>query len=123
MLASGLLLIRQSFHPHVHVLDGRWLTEVFANLRLGTAQYEVFTFLVVLFLWWRGLILAQRQLDSSSVAYRFRVGLLLMMGTVVLSSVIRPWPYHPFVYAFFFSSLLGIALARVEEVGQQYGGS
>jgi hypothetical protein len=27
------------------------------------------------------------------------------------------------VYAFFFASLLGIALARVEEVGQQYGGS
>jgi hypothetical protein len=123
MLVSGLLLIRRTFHSHVQPLDGQWLTDVFVNLRLGTAQYEVFTFLVVLFLWWRGLVLAQRQLDSSSVAYRFRVGLLLMMGTVALSSSIRSWSYHPFVYSFFFASLLGIALARVEEVGQQYGGS
>jgi hypothetical protein len=123
MLVSGLLLIRRSFYPHVHALNGRWLTDVFVNLRLGAAQYEVFTFLVVLFLWWRGLVLAQRQLDSSSVAFRFRVGLLLMMGTVALSSSIRPWSYNPFVYSFFFASLLGIALARVEEVGQQYGGS
>ena len=32
------------------------------------------------------------------------------------------WPYHHLVFLFFFASLLGIALARAQEVSQQYGG-
>jgi hypothetical protein len=74
------------------------------------------------FLWWRGFVLAQRRLDSASVAFRFRLGVILMAVTSGIAGSMTPWPYHHLVFLFFFASLMGIALARAEEVGQQYGG-
>ncbi len=123
VLVSGLLVIHQFLHAQVRLLDPTWLVGIFSDLQRENLPHDVLIFLLVLFLWWRGLVLAQRRLDSGSVAFRFRSGLVLLAVTMALSGSIFPWPYHHFVFVFFFASLLGIALARAEEVGQQYGGS
>jgi hypothetical protein len=123
MLVSGLLLVHQLFHVRTRILDPTWLVDIFSGLRQGTPSHEVPVFLLVLFLWWRGLVLAQRRLDSVSVAFRFRLGLLMLAVTTALGGSMLSWPHYRFVFVFFFASLLGIALARAEEVGHQYGGS
>jgi hypothetical protein len=47
---------------------------------------------------------------------------VLLAVTSGIAGATVSWPHHHFVFLFFFTSLLGIALARAEEVGQQYGG-
>lgn len=123
VLVSGLLAIHHFLHPQVRFLNLAWLVGIFSDLQRENLPHDVLIFLLVLFLWWRGLVLAQRRLDSESVAFRFRSGLVLLAVTVALSGSILSWPYYHFVFIFFFASLLGIALARAEEVGRQYGGS
>ena len=123
MLVSGLLVVHRLLHAETRFLDSAWLVDVFSDLQQNVGSHDVLVFLSVLFLWWRGLVLAQRRLDSESVAFRFRLGLLLLALTLVLAGSIQPWPYHYLVFIFFFASLMGIALARAEEMGQRYGGS
>ena len=123
MLASGLLVVRQLLHARTGLWEPGWLIGTFGRLGQENLPHEVIVFLLVLFLWWRGLVLAQRRIDSESVAFRFRLGLLMIAVTTALGGSILSWSCHYFVFGFFFASLLGIALARVEEVGQQYGGN
>ena len=123
ILVSGLLTVHQVLYAETRLWDPDWLVGIVASVRRQVASPEVLVFLLVLFLWWRGLVLAQRRLDSEHVAFRFRLGLLLIAMTTALGESMLSWPYHRFVFVFFFASLLGVALARAEEVGEQYGGS
>ena len=123
ILVSGFLTVHQVLYAETRLWDPAWLVGIVAGVRRQVASPDVLIFLLVLFLWWRGLVLAQRRLDSENVAFRFRLGLLLIAMTTALGESMLPWPYHRFVFVFFFASLLGIALARAEEVGEQYGGS
>jgi ABC-type multidrug transport system fused ATPase/permease subunit len=128
MLVSGLLAIHRLVYAPARFLDMAWLAGIFRSLRQAnvahqSVSHDVIIFLLVLFLWWRGLVLAQRQLDAGSVAFRFRLGLVMLAVTTAVGGIVLPWPSYYFVFLFFFASLLGIALARAEEVGQQYGGS
>jgi len=123
MLVSGLLVVHQLLHAQTHLLDPTWLVVILRDLQQENLSHDVIIFLLVLFLWWRGLVLAQRRLESSTLVSHFRLGLVMLAVTTVVGGFILPWPSYQFVFAFFFVSLLGIALARAEEVGQQYGGS
>jgi hypothetical protein len=123
MLASGLLVVHQLRHAQTRLLDPAWLAAIFRDLRQASLSHDVIAFLAVLFLWWRGLVLAQQRLESDTVVSRFRTGLVMLAITTMVSGFILPAPPYQFVFAYFFVSLLGIALARAEEVGQQYGRS
>ncbi len=122
MLMSGLLVVHRLLHSQARLWDPSWLVGIFRSLQQGSLSQNAGIFVLVLFLWWRGLVLAQRQLNSESVAFRFRLGLVMIAITTSLGGSILPWPHYRFVFLFFFASLLGIALARAEEVGQRYGG-
>jgi hypothetical protein len=123
MLASGLLVVHRYLHAEMPLWDPAWLGNVFWNLQHEELSQDVVLFLLVLFLWWRGTVLAQRRLESRAVVLHFRVGVVMLAITTIVGGFILPWPPHQFVFVFFFVSLVGIALARAEEVGQQYGGS
>lgn len=123
MLVSGLLVVHQLLHAQTSFWNLAWLVSIFHRLQQETLSPDVLVFLLVLFIWWRGLVLAQRQLNSESVSFRFRLGLVMLAITTVVGGFITLWPLYQFVFLFFFVSLLGIALARAEEVGQQHGGS
>jgi hypothetical protein len=128
MLASGLLALHEVLHAQTPLFRASWLVDIFRSLQASSlshesASHDVILFLLVLFLWWRGLVLAQRRIDGQSVAFRFRFGLVMLAITTAMGGFIMPGPVHHFVFLYFFASLLGVALARAEEVGQQYGGS
>jgi len=123
MLVSGLLVVHQLLHAQTPLWDPVWLAGIFRDLQQENLSHDVILFLLVLFLWWRGLVLAQRRLESKTVVSRFRSGLVMLAVTTIVGGLILPWPPYRFVFVFFFVSLLGIALARAEEVGQQYGGT
>ncbi len=123
VFVSGLATVHQMLHAEVSLWNPTWLLDILGHLQHEIPMYDVLVFLLVLTLWWRGLVLAQRNLDSVSVAYRFRLNLVILALTILVSGSIFDWPYHHFVFAFFFVSLMGIALARADEMGEQYGGS
>jgi hypothetical protein len=122
MLMSGLIAIHHILYAHTSLWHLRWVGSISASLKQDIFAHDILIFSLVVFLWWRGLVLAQRRLDSRSVAFRFRLGVVLLAVTSGIAGAMVPWPHHHFVFLFFFTSLLGIALARAEEVGQQYGG-
>jgi hypothetical protein len=122
VLVSGLLAVYLLLHAQMGLLNPAWLAGILSRSGQASLSHNVTIFLSALFLWWRGVVLAQRRLDSESVAFRFRLGLLMLAVTTLLGGSMLSWPYHRFVFLFFFASLLGIALARAEEVGEQYGG-
>ncbi|HEY71727.1 MAG: hypothetical protein B6I35_03605 [Anaerolineaceae bacterium 4572_32.2] len=123
ILVSGLFTIHQLLHAQTALLNPAWLVDIFRSLQQESASQDILVFLSVLFFWQRGLVLAQRRLDSASVAFRFRLGLVALAVTIVVGGFILPWPLYQFVFVYFFFSLMGIGLARAEEVGQQYGGA
>ncbi len=123
MLITGLLTVQRLLHAQTSFWNPAWLADVFRDLKTEELSLDVLVFVVVLFVWWRGLVLAQRRLESGTVVSRFRSGLVMLAITTMVSGILLPSPSYQFVFAFFFVSLLGIALARAEEVGQQYGGS
>lgn len=122
MLVTSLLAVHQVLYPQTSLWRLRWLGDVFQSLKQYLFAQDLLVFFLVVFLWWRGIVLAQRRLVSSSVAFRFRLGVVLLATTSAIAGSALTWPYHHVVFLFFFASLLGIALARAEEVGQQYGG-
>ncbi len=122
MILSGLLVIRRVLYAASDIWAFGWLGSIYRSLRQTVFAPDILVFLLVVVLWWRGFALAQRMLDSRSVAFRFRLGVVLLAVSTGIAGSMLSWPYHHFVFLFFFASLLGIALARAEEVGQQYGG-
>jgi hypothetical protein len=122
MLVTGLLAVHQVLYPQMSLWRLRWLGGVLQSLRQYLFAQDLLVFFLAVFLWWRGLVLAQRRLVSASVAFRFRLGVVLLAATSGIAGSALSWPYHHVVFLFFFASLLGIALARAEEVGQQHGG-
>ncbi len=122
MLITGLLTVHHLLYAQTPLWDLGWLLELFRSIRQDLLAPELMVFFLVVFLWWRGLVLAQRRLVSSSVAFRFRLGVVLLAVTSGIAGSRLSWPYHHLVFVFFFASLLGIALARAQEVSQQYGG-
>lgn len=124
MLLSGLLLVHQLLYAQTSLWDLTWLATAFRNLQTDELlSFDAAIFLFAQFIWWRGIILAQRRLESDTVVARFRSGIVMLAITTMVSGFLLPSTPHQFVFAFFFVSLLGIVLARAEEVGQQYGGS
>jgi len=122
VVLSGLLTTHRVLYARIGLWEASWLGSVYRSLRQTVFAPDSVVFLLVAFLWWRGLALAQRRLDSRSVAFRFRLGVVLLAVTTGIAGSKIALPYHHLVFLFFFTSLLGIALARAEEVGQQYGG-
>ncbi len=123
MLASALFVVHRLFYAPVAFWHLAWLIEAFDKLLREGLTQDVAVFLLIVFLWWRGIVLTQRRLDSESVAFRFRLGVVMLAVTVAMAGIIFDWALEGFVFVFFFVSLTGIALARAEEVSEQREGS
>jgi hypothetical protein len=116
-----LLGWRVYLHPDVALSDLSWIAAAgYAMVTKGSGGYWV-VMVTVLFLWWRALALSRREFSFHSVAFAFRLGILLLtVGTVLLSLVVGQ-QVMTFIVPFFYFSLVTVALTRLDEVGQVRG--
>ncbi|MEA3337496.1 MAG: DUF4129 domain-containing protein [Chloroflexota bacterium] len=117
-----LLGWRIFLYPDLPSGDFIWIKESGFQLIQGGNSTSYWAILgTVLFLWWRGLALSRREYTFETVSFSFRLGLLLLIGGTLLLSYQVEFQVMAFVFPFFFFSLISVALARQEEVGQLKG--
>jgi len=126
IVVSGLVVIQRLFYASSGLLNPAWLVAVFremrrANLEWSNVSKDALIFGFVLFLWWRGILLARRRHGSVSVSFRFRLGIVILAFTMLLGGLVLDWAFEAFAYVYFFASLFAIALARSGDVGERYG--
>ncbi len=131
ILAVAILLIylftlRTLFFQPASWFDFRWIGQLFATI--AEPENTVWLqslgwFVLVVFVWWRGLRLIGKSFSINSAGRRLRVGALLIAPLIIAMSInYLPWSIVPFILLFFFVSLTAVALARVEEIEKQQSG-
>jgi hypothetical protein len=123
-LLAVLLAVRVDQYPGAGGLA--WLPLIVAALAvvLGQPSAPALAFALGLFLWWRGVRLGSQLASYSDVESVFRWGIgLLVAFSLLLALTTRPAVLPtieaqttPFVVAFFFVSLLTLALGRLESL-------
>jgi len=118
-----LLALRFTLYRHYPLFSLGWLGEMAGHVNDSKLWPQDVTIIVItLVFWWRGLKLAQRSLNVNAIGHYFRSGVLVMAVAVGLVSQTLDWSSTPFVFSYFFLSLMAIALARAEEVGRWRAG-
>ena len=117
------LVIHVVLYPTYGWLDLSWLGKATESLlSFHTLPPEIGVFAMVIFLWWRGISIGQRDLNLQGIAFSFRLGVLLLIFSVPLLPTPVAYDFAVFIVLFFFFSLLAVALGRVEEVNRAKGG-
>jgi hypothetical protein len=124
VLITTALIMRFLLYPGYSLLNLGWLGKAGESLLyFYSLPPEVGVSAIVLFLWWRGISIGQRDLAFQGVAFSFRLGVLLLVFSAPLLSILVAYDSTTvFILPFFFFSLLAVALARVEEVNRAKGG-
>lgn len=89
---------------------------------LNLLPHELLILLVVLLLWWRGLRLGQAAPSVALAGLRFRAGVVIFVVFLFFFNLYLIRDITPYIVAFFFFSLMAVAMARVEEVSRLRGG-
>jgi hypothetical protein len=124
LLVSIGLLLRFHLYADADLPGLRWMLEPFrrfadlSNLLSG----ELVSILLMLYVWTRGIQLARRSILADSVGFSFRAGVLIWAWLAPVLALLGEIDVTLFVTAYFFFSLLAVALSRVEEVSQMPGG-
>jgi hypothetical protein len=131
VLAAGLFLtillsLRTLLYAPASLVDLAWLGEFFAHSGEADSPLwarDVAVFVIVCFIWWRGISLAGRSIDIGDIGVRFRfISLLLaiLVGGIAASVLIQS--VTPFILLFFLSSLMAIVLTRIEQLEMNQSG-
>jgi hypothetical protein len=121
LLATWRILL---FNP-LPLFDFSWLAELFGNIGESNSLWArtLILFLLLLFVWWRGLRLVQLHPDIYSVGLRLRAGILIFVPIALLPrSGGSVWGFMPFVLLYFLSGLMVVSLIRAEQVERERSG-
>jgi len=122
VVITTVLIMRSFLYPGYGLFDLGWLGKVGgALLYFYSLPPEAIVAVILLFLWWRGISIGQRNLTFQGVGFSFRLGILLLVFSTPLLSILG-YDLTILILPFFFFSLMAVALARVEEVNQAKGG-
>jgi hypothetical protein len=78
---------------------------------------EVFTTILVLIGWWRGIVASRHEYETQQVWFRFRLGVILLFAYFLVTLFGQRLDLSGLILAFFFFGLMSIALASVIESG------
>jgi hypothetical protein len=125
LLAAGLVLCI-IFVLRFHVLAGSelravdWLLMPFREVSDVSRRVPLswVTIMLIIYLWARAIHLANRSISTEQVGFSFRSGVLVLIVVAVLVEAFTSLDASGFVMAYFFFSLVAVALARVEEVSR-----
>jgi len=122
VVITTILIMRSFLYPGYGLFDLGWLGKAGgALLYFYSLPPEASVVVIILFLWWRGISIGQRNLTFQGVGFSFRLGVLLLVFSTPLLSILG-YDFTILILPFFFFSLMAVALARVEEVNQAKGG-
>jgi hypothetical protein len=92
-----------------------WLADFYENFGSALWTRDLALFLLLVFMWWRGIRLSQQNFGISRAGLRLRLGGLLLAPLAIWSSVRAEWNVTPFVLLFFLSSVAAVAQSRAEQ--------
>ncbi len=117
ILLTALLTIYLRAYGHVSILELRWIGKALANLvRVDRGiSRELFLTLATFVLWWRGLSMNREMLITDVVGFRFRLGILLLIGMLIVQALTYHQDMTGWVLSLFLCGLVSIALARIKE--------
>ena len=122
LVAALLLSIVLVLRYHVYAGDGlcgaEWFLQMIRLLAEETAVMPagLVAIFFIVYLWARGVHLANRSLYADSVGFSFRAGLVALILIAFLVSVMADVDASGFGVLYFFFALVAVALARIEEV-------
>ncbi len=117
ILLTALLLIQAQVYSSMPLLSFRWLGSSLAHLlRFERAMSrELFLMLATFVLWWRGLRTSQDLLITDVVGFKFRIGILLLIGLLVVQALTYREDMIGWVLSLFLCGLVAVALARIKD--------
>lgn len=116
-----LLVIRLDLYQGTPLADLSWLSTLSERLfrLLAKMTPEQLATLALLYVYVRGLGLAQRPLTLWFVGYQFRLGVVVFFGAAFFAALIGGVEFRSWILVYFVLALSGIALARIEEAGRE----
>lgn len=127
LLLTILFSWRTLLYAPAAVFDFGWLRQFGDNLaESGSLIWtrDLSIFLLVLFVWWRGLRLATRHHEINRMGLRLRLGGLIFAPIIVwFAANFLAWSVVPFLMLFFLAALTAVALVRVEQMEQEQTGN
>jgi len=118
-LLTAFLLVRFAIYGGYPLFQMSWLAAMSASLARALVAFppEGALFILVFYLWWRGVSLSHRSLSSASVGFSFRAGVLMLLASSPVAILLPSFDARIPVLAFFFFGLLALAIARIGEAG------
>lgn len=109
------------------LLDFSWLRQFAASLaESGNLIWarDLSVFVVIVFVWWRGIRLAVRQPELNNAGLRLRLGGLIVAPLIIwFSYSFLTVSIVPFVLLFFLAALSVVTLVRAENIEQEQRGT
>ena len=123
-LLSTLLLLRMCIYADFGGTDPRWLLQFVRDVG-RVLQYipsSLTVFALGLYLWWRGISLAQRELDVGSAGLSFRVGIIAFFWLFAAGVFGMRVEATAYAFTYFSLGLVVMGLARTHDVCQSQAG-
>ncbi len=123
-LLSILLLVRLGVYAEYRPTDLTWLLRFVHELGnvLQRIPPALTVFALGLYLWWRGISLAQRELDVGSAGLSFRIGILAFLWLSAVGVFGARVETTALAFVYFALGLVVMGLARVHDVSQSQEG-
>lgn len=117
---SSLLLLKVYVYSDYPATDAAWLVRFAWELSnfFQRIHPSFVVFAAGLYLWWRGIQLAQRDLGVPSVSLSFRVGIVAFLWLFLIGIFSPRIDATPFAFVYFLLGLIALGLSRIEEVTQ-----
>lgn len=119
-LFSCVLLLRLYAYSDYRITDLSWLGVFLWEVSniMQRVSPALVLFCAGLYLWVRGIALAQRDLRVESVGFSFRLGIIAFVWLFLVQILAPGGDARRLVFAFFFLGLIAVGLARIESVSQ-----
>jgi uncharacterized membrane protein (UPF0136 family) len=121
---SSLLILRFHIYSGYRASDLSWLGSFLWEVSIVMQRIPpaLVLFCAGLYLWLRGIALAQRDLGIESLGFSFRLGIIAFFWLFLIQIVTGGEAAVQLVFAYFFLGLIAVGLARIESVSQSHLG-
>ncbi len=121
---GALVLLKAQVYTTYSLTNLSWLSDFFSEVGdiLQRIPASLIVFLMGLYLWWRGIELAQQALSIESVGFSFRVGIVAFLWLFLGKVMFFAADAVPYALLYFLVGLIVMGLARIEDVGRSYIG-